>query len=658
MKSKIYIGALMHARLEPVRQAYTYPVYTYGLDLDELPALDREVRLFGYNRLNVAAIHDKDYLLGKGPIKEELFRFLEKQGCADGVAAVELVTMARYFNYIFNPVSFYFCRRADGTLRVVVAEVNNTFGERHFYVLQEPLAGSAGPEVLYRHGKEFHVSPFNDLRGGYDFSFLPPGETLDVRINLVRDGRNILLTQLSGKAVPLTSESLRRTLLRFPFAAAMNVPRILWQAGKLYFGKKLPLFHKPHPSHPMTLPAPPTRLERLAMSAVSGFFARLRRGELRVTLPDGRALRFEGKEPGRRAAIRLRSWSPFWRMLKSGDIGFGDAYVDGDWECDDLPGFFRLFIENADVVDDRRIALSWIGRAAGRLRHAGRRNTRPGSRRNIAAHYDLGNEMYRLFLDESMSYSCALYRRPDETLEQAQQNKLEAVIRKARLGPDDHVLEIGCGWGSFAIAAARAAGCRVTGITLSPEQLAWARQRVRDAGLEDRVKLELCDYRNVEGRFDRIVSLEMLEAVGHEYFGAFFAACDRLLAPDGLAVIQVITIPDQRYDAYRLSTDWIQQRIFPGGIVPSLTALSRAMTRHSRLIIEQIENIGPHYAPTLREWRRRFEAHREDLLKLGRDDRFLRAFRYYFCYCEAGFDARYINTLHLVLTRPGNRRLS
>ena len=255
------------------------------------------------------------------------------------------------------------------------------------------------------------------------------------------------------------------------------------------------------------------------------------------------------------------------------------------------------------------------------------------------------------------TYSCGIFRSETENLEQAQRNKLWAMITKARIGAEDHVLEIGCGWGGFALEAVRETGCRVTGITLSKEQHAFACRRVAEAGLQDRITLLLRDYRHVEGRFDRIVSIEMLEAVGHKYFGDFFRCCDRLLKPKGLAVLQTITIPDHRYDRYRKGCDWIQKHIFPGGHLPSLGALCRAMAENSRFFVEHLENIGIHYARTLREWRLRFERNVDKVAELGFDRTFQRKWLYYLSFCEAAFGTRSLGNLQLVLTRPNNRSL-
>jgi cyclopropane-fatty-acyl-phospholipid synthase len=292
-----------------------------------------------------------------------------------------------------------------------------------------------------------------------------------------------------------------------------------------------------------------------------------------------------------------------------------------------------------------------------RMRRGRRGNDINQSKQNIRQHYDLGNPMFQIFLDKTMTYSAARFDRPGETLEQAQHNKLRSIINKAQIQTGDHVLEIGSGWGSFAIEAARQTGCRVTTVTLSQEQLVFVQQKIKQQGLEKHIAVKLCDYRKIEGRFDKIVSIEMLEAVGHKYYGTFFKTCDRLLKPNGLVVLQVITIPDQRYNNYRRTGDWIQKHIFPGGLLPSLSVLLNGMVKNSQLIVEDIENIGIHYAQTLREWRIRFLNQYDQLKKQGWGDEFKRTWEYYFSYCEAAFDSRTLGNLQIVLTRPNNINL-
>ncbi|MBE0582773.1 MAG: class I SAM-dependent methyltransferase, partial [Desulfofustis sp.] len=286
------------------------------------------------------------------------------------------------------------------------------------------------------------------------------------------------------------------------------------------------------------------------------------------------------------------------------------------------------------------------------LRHQLRANTIKGSSRNIREHYDLSNDFFATFLDPSMTYSSALFESDTDDLAQGQRNKIQTIIAKAGISKDDHVLEIGCGWGSFAIQVVQQTGCRVTGITLSHEQLSLARQRVREAGLEDCIDLQLRDYRHVEGQYDKIVSIEMLEAVGHAGLQPFFAACDKALRPGGKAVIQVITIPDRKYNAYRYSSDWIRKHIFPGGHLPSVGVLAKAMAGGSRLKINSLEQYGLDYAKTLDLWRQTLLTQRQEISELGYDENFLRKWDYYFAYCQAGFDAQIIDLAQLVVQKP------
>ncbi len=401
----------------------------------------------------------------------------------------------------------------------------------------------------------------------------------------------------------------------------------------------------------------PSPVDRLAAAVVLRGLEHVKRGKLTLRLPDGSVRRFGGEAEGPEAEVVVRRHSFFRRILLSGDIGLGEAYTAGDFETDDLTRLISLFIENGDEIE--RSAGRWAlpGRLANRVRHLLRPNSTSGSRDNISAHYDLSNEFFGLFLDESMMYSGALFRSSEEDLSAGTRNKFASIIEKARLSPSDHVLEIGTGWGSFAIEAARRTGCRVTTLTISRRQFEHATRRVKEAGLADKVKVELRDYRHAAGSYDKIVSIEMIEAVGHEYLGTFFQALDGLLAPNGLVVLQAITVPDQRYEAYRRGCDWIQKHIFPGATVPSLTALADAMTSRSRLMIEDLENIGVHYARTLAEWRRRFHAAGPELSKAGFGEGFRRTWEYYFSYCEAGFATRTLGDLQLVLTRTNNKRL-
>ena len=649
----------MHARLEPANHTFVYPLYFYAFDLDELERLDAAIPLFGYNRIRPVAVHDIDYLERRpGSIREKLLIRLERAGIEAPGGRITLITAARYFNHVFNPVSFYYCHDSVGNLVCIVAEVNNTFGERHIYLLRD----SAGPEERFHASfsapKAFHVSPFNDMEGEYEFLFSDAGDTIDIRINLLREGRVVFRTRLRGCAVALTTGGLVRTMLRYPLTASLTMPRIVWQAALLKWRRKLRHYPKPVPASGDTFRVSPARRhERWAMNMIFKIFRQFTRGRLSIELPDGRICRFGDVGSGTDASMRVTDYRIFPRLLTGGDNAFGDGFVDGAWRSYDPASVLRVLADNKDVIARRSQRFSLLTRTLNRVAHFLRRNTLRGSRRNIFDHYDIGNDFFQVFLDPGMTYSCALFRSPEDGLYEAQRAKLKSIIDKAHLSPDDHVVEIGCGWGSFAIEAATLTGCRVTAVTISEEQRRFAEERVRSAGLADRITIKLCDYRDLEGQFDKLVSIEMLEAVGHEYFGRFFAACDRLLRPDGRAVIQVITIPDQRYERYRRRPDWIQMRIFPGGIVPSLGALLDAMRRHSSLTVEHAENIGPNYARTLKEWRKRLLAGIHQVRAMGFDERFIRTWEYYFSYCEAGFSSGLLGTHQIVLNRPVSRRL-
>ncbi|MET0288198.1 MAG: cyclopropane-fatty-acyl-phospholipid synthase family protein, partial [Pseudoxanthomonas sp.] len=320
--------------------------------------------------------------------------------------------------------------------------------------------------------------------------------------------------------------------------------------------------------------------------------------------------------------------------------------------CDDLVAMMRLLVRNRDRLDAMESGLARLGGWAMKALHQFARNTRTGSRRNIAAHYDLGNALFRLFLDDNLMYSSAIYTRDDESLEDASRRKLDRICQKLRLAPGVRVMEIGTGWGGFALHAAQNYGCHVTTTTISEEQYALASQRVREAGLEARVTLLKQDYRDLQGHYDRVVSIEMIEAIGHQYLDTYFTKIASLLTPHGEALVQAITIEDHRYLQARDSVDFIKRHIFPGSFIPSVSAMTAAIGRASDLRLFNLEDIGPSYALTLRDWRLRFMARLDEVRALGYDTRFIRMWEFYLAYCEAGFRERSIGDVHLWLTRP------
>jgi cyclopropane-fatty-acyl-phospholipid synthase len=343
----------------------------------------------------------------------------------------------------------------------------------------------------------------------------------------------------------------------------------------------------------------------------------------------------------------------FYRHLAlAGDLGGAEAFIRGYWDCDDLVSLVRIFCRNPGMPQS---GTSWLALLAGPLRRLAQwlqSNTIRGSRRNAAAHYDLGNEFFAHFLDETMTYSCGIFEHPDSTLEEASLAKYERICRKLELGPEDHVLEIGCGWGGFAIYAARQSGCRVTATTISRRQHELATRRVREAGLQERVTLLSKDYRQLRGEYDKLVSVEMIEAVGARYLDTYFRACCNLLKPDGMLLLQAITIADQSYEAYRRGVDFIQRYVFPGGLLPSIEAICQSVSRSSDFRLFHLEDITPHYAQTLAHWRQRFHDNLAEIRKLGLPEDLMRIWEFYFCYCEGGFRERAIGNVQVLLTRP------
>jgi cyclopropane-fatty-acyl-phospholipid synthase len=347
----------------------------------------------------------------------------------------------------------------------------------------------------------------------------------------------------------------------------------------------------------------------------------------------------------------------FYRLLVlGGSLGAAEAYIRGYWRCEDLVGLIRIFCRNTALTTGMDHIPAWLLRPLRIAVHRMRRNTTSGSRRNIAAHYDLGNDFFSLFLDETLAYSCAVFPTPESTLFEASVAKFDLICRKLELTPADHLLEIGTGWGGFALHAARQYGCRITTTTISRKQHEHAQERIRAAGLADRVTVLLEDYRELRGSYDKLVSIEMIEAVGHQYFDTYFRVCSERLKPQGIMLLQAIVIPDQKYDRYRRSVDFIQRYIFPGGCLPSVGAICQSIGRATDFRLFHLEDITPHYAETLAHWRRHFLANLDRVRHLGFSEEFIRTWEFYFCYCEGGFRERVIGDVQIVLAKPAYGR--
>jgi cyclopropane-fatty-acyl-phospholipid synthase len=400
-----------------------------------------------------------------------------------------------------------------------------------------------------------------------------------------------------------------------------------------------------------------SRFDQLAKKLLFSLLRGLHRGEL--TIIDGPARLMFGEKSNQfplEATITVQHPRFYSSIVFGGSIGASEAFMAGYWSTDDLTTVVRIIILNQQLLARMEKGLAWITVPLHMLFHLLRSNTKKGSRLNIAAHYDLGNDFYKLFLDESLTYSCAIFESEDSTLKEASMTKYARICQKLDLSSEDHLVEIGSGWGGFAIYAAQNYGCRITTTTISPAQHDLAKEQIDQAGVAHKVELLLEDYRDLEGKYDKLVSIEMIEAVGHRYLDTFFRTCSKLLKEDGMMLLQAITIADQFFDQHKRSVDFIKRYIFPGSCIPSVTAMISSLARASDLKLFHLEDITPHYARTLRTWRQRFFANLNKVRDLGYPETFIRMWDYYLCYCEGGFTERYLGDVQMLLTKPLCRR--
>jgi cyclopropane-fatty-acyl-phospholipid synthase len=401
------------------------------------------------------------------------------------------------------------------------------------------------------------------------------------------------------------------------------------------------------------------KLDHLARNALLSLLEKLKHG--RITIVENNQRFVSGELTASsplQAEITVHHPRFYSRILFSGSIGAAEAYMEGLWSADDLTTVMRIMALNQSVFTEMEKGLARLTTPLYRLYHFARKNTKVGSRKNILAHYDLGNNFYALFLDPTMTYSCGIFEHTDSTLEEASIAKYDRICKKLQLKPGDRVVEIGTGWGGFAVHAAQHYNVHVTTTTISDEQHRYARERFHKAGLQDRIMLLKKDYRDLEGQFDKLVSIEMIEAVGHHYFDTFFKACSRLLCDTGMMLLQAITIQDQEFQRYIHSVDFIKRYIFPGSCLASITSMATSVARATDLKVFHLEDITPHYARTLREWHKRFFGNIHKVRAMNFPETFIRMWEYYLCYCEGGFAERYIGDVQMLLTKPLCRRES
>jgi cyclopropane-fatty-acyl-phospholipid synthase len=408
---------------------------------------------------------------------------------------------------------------------------------------------------------------------------------------------------------------------------------------------------------PGTTPKP-RFLDKIAKRSLLSRLKGLHDGEI-VIQDEGEVYRF-GKTTTRcplSVIIKVKSPNFYSDIAFGGSIGAGEAYMANYWQANNLTRLVRILLCNRDVLDSMEGGLAALTVPMQKIFHWFNRNTQQGSRSNIAAHYDIGNDFFELMLDDTMMYSSAIFPSQDASLFDAQVHRLDRICGKLDLQPSDHLLEIGTGWGGLALYAAKQYGCKVTTTTISREQYELARERVKAEGLEDRVTLMLEDYRNLNGQYDKLVSIEMIEAVGHQFYDTYFAKCGSLLKPDGIMLLQAITIADQFYENAKKSVDFIQRYIFPGSCIPSVTAITDSVARTTDMRLFDLEDIGPHYATTLRKWRENVNHHLSEISAMGYSNEFLRMWEFYLCYCEGGFIDRSISDVHMLLVKPDNRSI-
>lgn len=652
--SALYRGEIRHRRAGTPAGEFTHPLTLLYADLEELPGLlgGRLVR----RAPGIVRLRRRDLLGGAdGPPTAVAVRALieERSGRPAPCGAIRVLTAPRTLGTAFNPVSFYYCFDEDDRLDSVVAEVTSTpWLKRHAYVLR-----ASGEERVLRgeHAKRLHVSPFQDMDHRHVWAVTAPGETLSVHIENHRDAQDSkdFDATLSLRREELTPAALRRAVRRHPAGAVRTLGLIYGHAVALKL-RGAPHFRPPaDPTPSETEMTKLTPTQSAARRAVLALLGRLSTGRLELLEPDGRRHQLgPGGEP---FAVARVNDPQAWVALLSGSRGLGQSYTDGLWDSPELTDVVRLAARNVQGLDEIRRRMQAVRVPYQHLRGLRGRVTKAQGRRDIHAHYDLGNDLFELMLDETMMYSAGSFSSPDHTLRDASLEKLELVCDKLDLRPEHHVLEIGAGWGGFAIHAAKTRGCRVTTTTISVEQRAYALDRVEEAGVGHLVTVLLEDYRDLTGAYDRLVSLEMIEAVGWQDFPTFFRVCSERLKRDGAMLLQAITMDDRAYEVEKASNSFIREQIFPNGCLPSQAEIARCLNARTDLRAVHHEDLTGDYVHTLHHWRKNIEASTERLEELGYDERFRRLWHFYLSYCEGGFAERRIGVGQTLLAKPGWR---
>lgn len=619
-----------HARYAPIKRHFSYRSYYVWADTQNLDQTFSKKPMFSYNRWNVFSVCDADYLQPDSDksIFDKITATIEQKGIAVP-QKIYMLTCPRVFGYAFNPVNFY-CGIDDNTWKVLVVEINNTFGERHVYVVDLQQENT--------HDKAFHVSPFFDETGQYAYDVSLQDQHVNIAIRYEREGQRLFYASMQG------SLHVRQGAGVSKYLSALNYLRILWQAWKLFYTHKLTVFTKPRPRHPDTLVGPkPNAIQALCMRLFLKLFATIQKGSIQIILPNEDVVRVGDPSSSQTATLEIHTYSFFPSVVWGGDIAFGDLYVDGSWDSPDVTRLLRVLAQNVMALEKKSSLFSSIAKASYVKQHRKRANTLDQAKKNIASHYDLGNAFFSLMLDSSMNYSSALYQHDMETLEKAQINKMQRLYEELHLGQNKSVLEIGTGWGGLSCYLAEK-GLDVTTLTLSQRQQEWTQERVRGLKLDSRVQVLLKDYREMQGAFDGIVSIEMIEAVGREYLPLYFKKASDLLKTNGRFVLQGIVMAPFKYPKYAKGVDWIQQHIFPGSHIPTEDMVDQYASDVGMSAVGRI-HMGQSYAKTLRAWRNNVHARKKAILDQGYSQAFIRQFVYYLQYCEAGFLEQHLDVV-------------
>jgi cyclopropane-fatty-acyl-phospholipid synthase len=668
--SAIYEVEIAHQRSAPIGHGFRYHSYQWLVDLSALPRIPRGL---GW----LARFNADDHLRSEPgtTILDRVLSFLSRNDIDLGGGTVLMLANARSFGYVFNPISVYWCLDSAGVQQCVIAEVHNTYGGQHAYLLHPDDSGTA------RAAKELYVSPFYPVDGEYQLSLPRPDDRLAISIILRRDSDRPFVATMRGKRSPATTRHLLRAAVRNPLSTLVVSARIRRQGIALYLRGLRPfarpsIVSEPTSTHgvdamsrktkeidvsdpsrsyidpefwPDVARVPADRVRaRIARTLFRAATARL---ALRVGAPDTPVRGAGGPDS---PVFWLNRPDDFYRRVgATGLVGFGEAYQAGDWEAEDLAGVLTVFAHKMDTLIP-----PWLQGLRKRFlltQPSSEDNTVDGARNNIHRHYDLSNDLFTLFLDESMTYSSGLFEGPPassvESLTSAQHRKIDRLLDQAGVTEGSRVLEIGSGWGELAIRAAQR-GAKVVTITISTEQQTLAQERVEQAGLSDLVEVRLCDYREVEGEYDAVVSVEMIEAVGANHWRSYFTTIDRVLVPGGRVGIQAITMPHDRMVASMNTYTWIRKYIFPGGQLASVEAIEEQVANHTSLRLDSKLSFGGHYAETLRRWRDTFEAKASDVDALGFDQTFRRMWSLYLAYSEAGFRSGYLDVYQFTFHKP------